>query len=97
METLMNNHPNFYAWQHLEQNQEPLTSWSPRVDVESPVGFMPQEPLDIMTTGGFQHLPWIVGITDDEGARYGVISAAGLNSLHSAAEATLPLFKCRRS
>ena len=42
METLMNNHPNFYAWQHLEQNQEPLTSWSPRVDVESPVGFMPQ-------------------------------------------------------
>jgi len=71
METLMNNHPNFYAWQHLEQNQEPLTSWSPRVDVESPVGFMPQEPLDIMTTGGFQHLPWIVGITDDEGADRG--------------------------
>ena len=68
METLMNNHPNFYAWQHLEQNQEPLNSWSPRVDVESPVGFMPQEPLDIMTTGEFQHMPWIVGITDDEGA-----------------------------
>ena len=68
METLMNNHPNFYAWQHLEQNQEPLNSWSPRVDVESPVGFMPQEPLDVMTTGEFQHMPWIVGITDDEGA-----------------------------
>lgn len=68
MEELMNNHPNFYAWQHLEQNQEPLTSWSPRVDPEAAVPFMPEEPLDVMTTARFQHLPWIIGITDDEGA-----------------------------
>lgn len=30
MDLLMNTHPNFYEWKHLEQNQEPLTSWSPR-------------------------------------------------------------------
>ena len=68
MEALMNNHPNFYSWQHLEENQEPLTAWSPRVDTGAALSFLPQEPLDVMTTGGFQHLPWIVGITDDEGA-----------------------------
>ena len=68
MEALMNNHPNFYTWQHLEQNQEPLTSWSPRVDPEAGLSFMPQEPLDVMTTATFHHLPWIVGLTDDEGA-----------------------------
>ena len=30
MDKLMNNHPNFYDWKHLDMNQEPLTSWSPR-------------------------------------------------------------------
>jgi hypothetical protein len=30
MEALMNTHPNFYDWKHLDQNQEPLTAWSPR-------------------------------------------------------------------
>ena len=30
MESLMNTHPNFYDWKHLDQNQEPLTAWSPR-------------------------------------------------------------------
>merc|ERR1719491_2753501 len=29
---------------------------------------MPQEPIDLMTSGNFQHVPWITGITDDEGA-----------------------------
>ncbi len=35
MEELMNTHPNFYEWRHLEQNQEPVTAWSPRVDPEA--------------------------------------------------------------
>jgi len=68
MDKLMNTHPNFYEWKHLEQNQEPLTGWSPRVDKESPMPFMPQEPIDFMTSGNFQHIPFITGITDDEGA-----------------------------
>jgi len=68
MMELMNTHPNFYQWKHLEQTQEPLTAWSPRVDPESSMSFMPQEPIDLMTTGNFQHVPWITGITDDEGA-----------------------------
>ena len=25
-----------------------------------------QEPIDLMTSGNFQHVPWITGITDDE-------------------------------
>ncbi|XP_023348100.1 venom carboxylesterase-6 [Eurytemora carolleeae] len=71
MDLLMNTHPNFYEWKHLEQNQEPLTSWSPRVDVEATVPFMPQEPIDLMTSGNFQHVPFIIGVTDDEGAGRG--------------------------
>ncbi len=35
METVMNTHPNFYEWRHLEQCQEPATAWSPRVDPEA--------------------------------------------------------------
>ena len=65
---LMNTHPNFYQWKHLEQTQEPMTAWSPRVDPEAGMSFMPQEPIDLMTSGNFQHIPWIVGVTDDEGA-----------------------------
>ena len=68
METLMNTHPNFYEWRHLEQAQEPVTAFSPRVDPESSMAFMPAEPIDLMKQGNFQHVPWIVGITDDEGA-----------------------------
>ena len=45
MESLMNQHPNFYEWKHLEENHEPVTSWSPRVDVEAAVPFMPREPM----------------------------------------------------
>ena len=45
MDTIMNTHPNFYDWKHLEENQEPVTAWSPRVDAESPVAFMPREPM----------------------------------------------------
>lgn len=65
---LMNTHPNFYEWKHLEQTQEPMTAWSPRVDPEAAMSYLPQEPIDLMTTGNFQHVPWIIGITDDEGA-----------------------------
>ena len=65
---LMNTHPNFYAWKHLQQTQEPITAWSPRVDPEAGMSFMPNEPIDLMTSGNFQHVPWITGITDDEGA-----------------------------
>jgi len=70
---LMNTSPNFYEWKHLEQNQEPLTAWSPRVDPEVDIdsghlSFMPQEPIDIMKSGKFQRTSWITGITDDEGA-----------------------------
>ena len=68
MEDLMNTHPNFYDWRHLEQCQEPMTAWSPRVDIESSMSFMPREPIDIMKEGAYTHVPWIVGITDDEGA-----------------------------
>eukprot|EP00096_Caligus_rogercresseyi_P009551 TRINITY_DN3254_c0_g1_i1.p1 TRINITY_DN3254_c0_g1~~TRINITY_DN3254_c0_g1_i1.p1 ORF type:complete len:648 (+),score=149.39 TRINITY_DN3254_c0_g1_i1:255-2198(+) len=68
MEKMMNSHPNFYEWKHLDQNQEPMTSWSPRVDPEGALSFMPNEPIDLMTSGNFQHVPWIAGITDDEGS-----------------------------
>ncbi len=68
MEALMNTHPNFYEWRHLEQAQEPITAFSPRVDPESSMPFMPHEPIDLMKQGNFQHVPWIVGLTDDEGA-----------------------------
>ena len=69
METLMNTHPNFYEWRHLEQAQEPMNAWSPRVDPESPLPFMPMEPIDLMTGGSFTQVPWIVGLTDDEGTK----------------------------
>jgi len=70
---LMNTLPNFYQWKHLEQNQEPMTAWSPRVDPEVDIdaghlSFMPQEPIDIMKSGKFQRTSWLTGITDDEGA-----------------------------
>jgi len=68
MEQLMNTHPNFYEWKHLEQGGEPITAFSPRVDPESRMPYMPSEPIDLMTSGGFQHIPWIAGLTDDEGA-----------------------------
>ena len=69
MEKLMNTHPNFYEWRHLEQSQEPISAWSPRVDAhDSPQPFMPLEPIDLMKAGSFQHVPWIAGLTDDEGA-----------------------------
>ncbi len=68
MEELMNTHPNFYEWRHLEQCQEPMTAWSPRVDPESPMPFMPSEPIDLLKEGSYTHVPWITGITDDEGA-----------------------------
>ena len=85
MEQMMNTHPNFYEWKHLEQAQvkrnlkiryfdqtsneslnlqEPMTGWSPRVDGQ----FVPMEPVDAMKGGTYQHIPWIVGLTDDEGA-----------------------------
>ena len=51
METLMNTHPNFYEWKHLEQSQEPVSAWSPRVDPEAKVPYMPNEPIDFMTQG----------------------------------------------
>lgn len=68
MDQLMNTHPNFYAWKHLSQTQEPLTAWSPRVDKEAALPFLPEEPIDLMREGNFQHIPYITGITDDEGA-----------------------------
>ena len=63
----MNTHPNFYEWRHLEQAQQPISAWSPRVDPEAALPFMPMEPIDLMTGGSFSHVPWIVGLTDDEG------------------------------
>ena len=39
---------------------------TPRVDTEAAMAFLPQEPIDLMTSGNFQHVPWITGITDDE-------------------------------
>jgi len=70
---LMNTLPNFYEWKHLDENQEPLTAWSPRVDPEVDIdaghlSFMPQEPIDVMRSGKFQRTSWLTGITDDEGA-----------------------------
>merc|ERR1719242_2219590 len=68
MNSLMNQHPNFYQWKHLEENHEPVTSWSPRVDVEAAVPFMPREPIDVMSAGDFHPVSWMAGMTDDEGA-----------------------------
>ena len=78
----MNTHPNFYEWRHLEQAQEPMNAWSPRVDPESPLPFMPVEPIDLMTGGSFTQVPWIVGLTDDEGIiRIKVILFLAVNTL----------------
>ncbi len=38
------------------------------MDPESRIPFMPEEPVDFMKRGEFQHIPWISGLTDDEGA-----------------------------
>ena len=38
------------------------------MDPESPMPFMPREPIDIMKEGAYSHVPLIIGITDDEGA-----------------------------
>jgi len=70
---LMNTVPHFYQWKHLQQTQEPLTVWSPRADPEASVeaghlSFMPEEPIDIIKAGKFQHSSWITGVTEDEGA-----------------------------
>jgi carboxylesterase type B len=81
MDVLMNTHPNFYEWRHLQQCQEPLTSFSPRVDPESSMPFMPVEPIDLMKEGNFQHVPWIVGLTDEEGAFKASAMFHDMNSL----------------
>lgn len=70
---LMNTIPNFYQWKHLQQTQEPLTAWSPRVDPEAnaedgQLSFIPEEPIEIMKAGNFQHSSWITGVTANEGA-----------------------------
>ncbi len=39
-----------------------------RVDVESPLPFLAKEPIDIMKEGSYVHVPWMTGLTDDEGA-----------------------------
>jgi len=93
-EGLMNTHPNFYHWKHLEQNQEPLTAWSPRVDVESSIPFMPEEPIDLMTSGNFQHVPYITGLTDDEGSLRGSVffaDPAGVQEFQEKFETLGPL------
>ena len=82
MEQLMNTHPNFYEWKHLEQGGEPITAFSPRVDPESRMPYMPSEPIDLMTSGGFQHIPWIAGLTDDEGAFKGATLIADMKGVH---------------
>ena len=81
MEQLMNTHPNFYEWKHLEQGGEPITAFSPRVDPESRMPYMPSEPIDLMTSGGFQHIPWIAGLTDDEGAFKGATLIADMKGV----------------
>jgi len=93
-DTMMNTHPNFYEWKHLEVNQEPMTSWSPRVDIEAPIPFMPQEPIDLITSGNFQHVPYITGVTDDEGSLRGSTffsDPAGVNEFQEKFETLGPL------
>lgn len=42
---------------------------------------MPSEPIDAMTSGGFQHIPWISGLTDDEGASRGATFIADMKGV----------------
>ena len=76
MEQMMNTHPNFYEWKHLEQSQVmfPLSSkylnfskWlnffqEPMTAWSPRVDgqFMPLEPVDAMKGGNYQHIPWMV-------------------------------------
>merc|ERR1719342_653542 len=70
---IMNSLPILYRWRHLQQTQEPITVWSPRVDIEADVdngqlSFLPERPIELMEKGRFRHNSWLTGITDDEGA-----------------------------
>ena len=48
----------------------PLSTFSPRMDPEAEVQMLPENPLEMLRNGDFQHLPWMVGLTSQEGAWY---------------------------
>eukprot|EP00095_Tigriopus_kingsejongensis_P005111 snap_masked-scaffold161_size295871-processed-gene-1.19 protein:Tk05111 transcript:snap_masked-scaffold161_size295871-processed-gene-1.19-mRNA-1 annotation:"venom carboxylesterase-6-like" len=51
----------------------PLSPTVPRIDVESPNPFLALDPLEHLRSGDFdQHIPWMTGLTSQEGSWYSV-------------------------
>ena len=48
----------------------PLSTFLPRIDKEAIAPFMPESGLNLVKTGDFENLPWMVGLTSQEGAWY---------------------------
>ena len=55
---------------HKNPAKLPLITFGPRIDKEAQIPFMPESGLDLVKSGHFEHLPWMVGVTSQEGAWY---------------------------
>ena len=49
-------------------SQSIVVAYKPRVDAESPVPFLPEDPYLALKNGHFNRVPWMNGMTKDEGA-----------------------------
>ena len=58
----------------------PLSPYAPRVDAESEKPFMPSSGLDMIRRGDVDSLPYMVGVTSQEGA-WMIASLYGENSM----------------
>lgn len=52
---------------------DPLTTYRPVIEKDSPGAFMTRHPADIWESGDFQHIPWMTGVVANEGS----VRAAG--------------------
>ena len=53
---------------HKNPAKLPISTFFPRIDKEAKVPFMPESGLDLVKSGKFEKLPWMVGVTSQEGA-----------------------------
>ena len=65
---------------HKNPAKLPLSTFVPRIDKEAQFPFMPESGLDLVKSGHFEHLPWMVGVTSQEGAWY-VSTIFGQNNM----------------
>ena len=65
---------------HKNPAKLPLSTFLPRVDKESESPFMPETGIDLIKSGKFEKLPWMVGLTSQEGAWY-VSTLYGQNNM----------------